>query len=75
MVVVRGAGWVKSIGTLGAVRCHHNGKTKLVHLLLFFILGETLNSSVVVLSMTLNSCDAIEEMILRVLLQFAPLRS
>ena len=39
------------------------------------ILGKTLNSSVVVLSMTLNSCGAIEEMILRVLLQFAPLHS
>ena len=28
------------------------------------VLGKTLNSSVVVLSMTLNSCGAIEEMIL-----------
>ena len=37
--------------------------------------GKTLNSSVVVLSMTLNSCGAIEEMILWVLLQFAPLHS
>ena len=39
------------------------------------VLGKTLNSSVVVLSTTLNSCGAIEEMILWVLLQFAPLHS
>ena len=38
-----------------------------------FVLGKTLNSSVVVLSTTLNSCGAIEEMIVWVLLQFAPL--
>ena len=30
----------------------------------WWVLGKTLNSSVVVLSMTLNSCGAIEEMIL-----------
>ena len=38
-------------------------------------LGKTLNSSVVILSTTLNACGAIEEMILWVLLQFAPLHS
>ena len=37
-----------------------------------YALGMTLNSSVVVLSMTLNSCGAIEEMIFWVSLQFAP---
>ena len=40
-----------------------------------YVLGMTLNSSVVVLSMTLNSCGAIEERILWVLLQFALLHS
>ena len=40
-----------------------------------YVLGMTLNSSVVVLSMTLNSCGAIEEMILWVLLQSALLQS
>ena len=37
------------------------------------VLGKTLNSSVVVPSTALNLCGAIEEMILWVLLQFAPL--
>ena len=40
-----------------------------------YVLGMTLNSSVVVLSTTLNSCGAIEEMILWVLLQSALLQS
>ena len=39
------------------------------------VLGMTLNSSVVVLSTTLNSCGAIKEMILWVLLQSALLQS
>ena len=52
---------------------YNYSKYNVYNIILKILLDKTLNSSVVVLSMTLNSCGAIKEMILWVLLQFVPL--